>query len=120
MLNNTNWNKSNPVSDILLKAADLIEQNGHAHFIRIDHNGSMCFLGAINVAEGFPEGISPERPYAISDIELQASKAVANVLGVGIILSSDIVQDVVNWNNTHTAEEVIEVMRMAAYQKQFA
>lgn len=64
MLYNTDWNKkNNPVADLMNRAADLIDQNGYSryNFLTTQFNahlhdgqklGSMCILGALQIAAG--------------------------------------------------------------------
>lgn len=114
MLYNKNWDyKLNPVADTLMKAADLLEKYGHAKHVRVDADGSMCFLGALNAAQGQHSPMGPDTP-----LTHLASEATAKVLGLEH--RHDGVEDyrhaVANWNNApeRTDKQVINAMRKAA------
>lgn len=116
MLYNQDWERqSNPVSDILLKAADLLEKHGLAKFQRMDINGSMCFLGAVQAAQF---GISDQIKYGgDSDLTLEVSEAVASLLKLRKGHAPDTRQAVADWNNhpERTSQQVIDAMRQAAH-----
>lgn len=114
MLYNKNWDyKLNPVADTLMKAADLLEKYGHAKHVRVAPDGSMCFLGALNAAQGQHSQMGPDTP-----LTKLASEATMKVLGLKI--QNDGIQDarhaVADWNNEpwRTGQEVIDAMRKAA------
>lgn len=114
MLYNQNWNiPANPVRETLLRAADLMEQHGYARGIRLSKSGlygnkvgSMCFLGAVNAAQGDAEGL---------DTELTKDCSIAFCEAVGVEYGSIYpTHTAANWNNTHEGPEVIKAMRLAA------
>ncbi len=123
MLYNKDWEqKSNPlrkrsaaspVSDLLYKAAALLEKHGHAKYVRKSVNGSMCLLGAIEVAE-HGEVIAFRRD---SGLTIQAAEAIIQALGIKPHKREDARFPAVNWNNAdeRTAQEVIDTMRLAAH-----
>ena len=115
MLYNKNWDRSgtNPVSEALLQAADLIEKHGLAKLSLVESYGSMCFVGALSMATtGSP---MPALAPAYGGLIMTASKAVAEVLNIPRGEHS-VSLDLVNWNNAaeRTAQEVIAAMRLAA------
>ena len=111
MLYNKDWDRvpSNPVSDLLMKAAGLIEKHGHTKGQLKDKNGSMCFMGAI------------WQETSQIDLGLEAAKTTAMALGLGFdshykMGPSSALWTMVEWNNApeRTAQEVIDAMRLAA------
>jgi hypothetical protein len=85
--------------EIAAKAADLIEQRGHAKGALYDHRGRLCLLGALNMAvSGLPRH---------NHGGTRAMRYVEQFIGD---------QDAVRWNNApeRTPEEVIAVLRRAA------
>lgn len=123
MLYNKDWAyQLNPVADILLKAADLLEQRGHTKWTRLDDVGRMCFLGAVEIAQGHEHG------YALGghdgEITHEASRVVAQALGLKLRMDDPRKLDgehdyrgaVVDWNNAteRTGQEVIDAMRLTA------
>jgi hypothetical protein len=119
MLYNESWDKSNsnPVSDVLRKGADLIEKHGHAKFTRRDKNGSMCFLGALDVAQGRNEqNWKFERD---TELTRRAAVALSQVVDMSVLFADkepDKRYVTAEWNNLpeRTAQEVIDAMRLAA------
>lgn len=123
MLYNKDWEqpKINPVSEVLLKAADLIEQKGHIKSIRKTEAG-FCFLGALEEVQGIGLGTT----WKDSPLTYQASEAVAKMLGLAPYndfwktgqepAALDYRTPVAQWNNApeRTAQEVIDIMRQAA------
>jgi hypothetical protein len=114
MLYNKNWDyKLNPVADVLMKGADLLEKHGHTKHVRVGPDGTMCFLGALNAAQGETSMMGPDTP-----LTKLASEATAKVLGLEH--RHDGVEDyrhaVANWNNApeRTGRQVINAMRKAA------
>lgn len=119
MLYNQDWNrKPNPVSEVLLKAADLLEKHGHTKNILKNSDGSMCFMGALNMAE------TGDAWFRNPELAVKAATITANMLGVKpvrhYLLSKNDpfigVRAIVDWNNAkeRTAQEVIDAMRAAA------
>lgn len=122
MLYNKNWDyKLNPVADTLMKAADLLEKYGHAKHVRVAPDGSMCFLGALNAAQGQHSPMGPDTP-----LTKLASDATMKVLGLTIQVPDrelgaiygypDARHVVADWNNQpeRTGKQVINAMRKAA------
>lgn len=126
MLYNKDWEqpKINPVSDVLLKAADLIEQKGHTKNARKTRNG-FCFLGALEEVQG--TGLATGLVDTL--LTYQASEAVAKMLGLSARNNfwltgreptfRDYRGSMAIWNNApeRTAQEVIDIMRKAARQQ---
>ena len=118
MLYNKDWEKPkiNPVADVLLRGADLMEKYGHVRYVRKDHNGSMCFLGALQEAQG----IDSFTPLLSQDTALthKAAKVFAEMLGLPVIYGNedDRRGDAATWNNSEkvTGKDVIAAMRRAA------
>jgi hypothetical protein len=116
MLYNKDWDrKPNPVADVLMKAADLLEKHGHVKMTRKNPNGSMCFLGALKTAQGRDEH---HHTYD-TPLTLLASEKVMETLGLtfgrGYALN-DARHVMADWNNEgkRTAQEVIDAMRQTA------
>lgn len=123
MLYNKDWAyKLNPVADVLLKAADLLEKYGHVKLTRGNIHTGMCFLGALEVAQGHPEGydfLGAEGPD--TEITIAASHAVAKSLGLKVKSHEShhewaAGRAMANWNNApeRTGQEVIDAMRNTA------
>lgn len=110
MLYNQDWNKSqqNPVADLLLRGAYLIEKYGHTKGELKNENGAMCFMGAL--VEGEPRSESLQWPKVIEDA------AEITVKAINLELDNDYITTIVDWNNApeRTGEEVIAAMRLAA------
>src|SRR5882672_3728620 len=122
MLYNKDWAyKLSPVADVLFKAADLLEQRGHTKWTRLDDSGRMCFLGALECAQGHEIGyVLGKRD---SEITVEASRVVAQTLGLKLkaheardIGTNDYRKVMIDWNNNaaRTGQEVIDAMRMTA------
>lgn len=117
MLYNKDWAyQLNPVADVLLRAADLLETHGHTKGTRVDRRGRMCFLGALEVAQGHQYGYVPgERD---GEVTVEAARVVAETLGLKprINDANDPRGCVVDWNNAteRTGQEVIDAMRLTA------
>lgn len=115
MLFNKNWDKvpNDPVSDVLLKAADLLEKHGLAKSTRIAFDGSMCFLGALEKAQGY------QNTWSDTPLTYAASEAVSKALGLPEPFPGDYRHAVVRWNNAseRTVQEVVAAMRLAAKTK---
>lgn len=118
MLYNQDWGRANPVRDVLLKAADLLETYGHVKHTRVDHRGSMCILGAIDAAQNENKG-RPRLTYPDTPLTYQVSDVVAATLGLDVGYGEDNRHVIVAWNNRNerTAQEVIDVLRLAARTK---
>jgi hypothetical protein len=114
MLYNKDWAyKLNPVADVLFKAADLLEKHGHIKRTRGDRKTGMCFLGALEVAQGY-ELINT---WHDTPLTVEASEAVAKTIGVNRSEGyPDYRTNMANWNNegVRTGQEVIDAMRKTA------
>ena len=110
MLYNKDWDyKLNPVADVLMKAADLLEKHGHIKFLRGNTVEGMCALGALQEAQGEPNlGWDTE-------LTLQASRIVTGMLGVSYPMGYPHAA-LADWNNRpeRTGQEVIDAFRQAA------
>ena len=117
MLFNKDWEKPkiNPVADVLLMGADLMEKYGHVRDVRKDGNGSMCFLGALQEAQGIIDDYSYSRDTALTH---RAAKVFAEMLNLPLIYGheDDRRGDAATWNNRPdvTGKDVIAAMRKAA------
>ncbi len=114
MLYNKDWAyKLNPVADVLFRGADLLEKRGHVKHIRLDYDGRMCFLGALDVAQGYPAMVA----HKDTDLTMEASEAVGRYLGLGRGVI-DFRSPMAIWNNQdeRTGQEVIDAMRNTAIQ----
>lgn len=109
MLYNKDWEPTNPIADVLLKAADLLEKHGHTKHIRRDSLGQMCFLGALEAAQ------CQNTFYPDTKLTYQAAAAVATTV-LGMVPSDDMRAFVAHWNNAdvRTGQEVIDAMRHTA------
>lgn len=105
MLYDTKWDKEVKVVDevgqILLKMADYIEKHGWCQGRLENPCGAVCARGAL-----FKVTTNP----VYQNVEARLSKCVGG--------ERDPVNNVVNWNNApeRTKEEVVAMMRHAAYQ----
>jgi len=114
MLYNKDWAYTlNPVADVLLKAADLLEKYGHVKFMRGGRYSGMCFLGALDVAQGHRNN-GPD-----TLLTKETSEAVGKNLGLKLNVQRqelDYRYAMVNWNNLpeRTGQEVIDAMRLTA------
>jgi hypothetical protein len=109
MLYNKDWDyKLNPVADVLMKAADLLEKHGHIKHLRGDLKSGMCFLGAIEAAQG------RSKSWVDTPLTYEASRVVVKALNLTAGHDDRVVM--ANWNNEpkRTAQEVIDAMRLAA------
>lgn len=116
MLYNQNWNKSNRISDVLLKAASLLEQHGHAKKTMRATDGSMCAMGALWCADS-------GNTYTLKDRGLMDDAALAICKALNLQMDradwrKPPVVAIVQWNNApeRTGQEVIDAMRLAAKQ----
>lgn len=118
MLYNQDWGRANLVRDVLLKAADLLETYGHVKHTRVDDKGSMCILGAIDAAQHDNLG-RPRLTYPDTPLTYQVAGVVALTLGLHAGPHEDNRHVIVKWNNSNerTAQEVIDVLRLAAQTK---
>lgn len=119
MLYNKDWGRphTNPLSEMMLRAADLLEKYGHTKRTLREHNGSMCIMGALNMAH------HGDADYQFDPSHLvEASKIIAEMQdvrdlygGCSCVESKDIA-NVVAWNNApgRTAQEVIDALRLGA------
>ena len=104
MLYDKKWDKEVKVGDevgqALLKAADYIEEHGHCKGVLYNDEGAVCFRGAFIKIE------------ALELLDL----AELRLKDLGVPHKG--YMGVVDWNNApeRTAEEVIAMMRHAAYQ----
>lgn len=122
MLYNKDWEHPvvySEIGNVLLKAADLLEKHGHTKYIRRNMDGSMCFLGAVQEAQGMFTTVE-DTPLTIA-----ASEAVTKFLDLKptnrttrLYVGHDYYYAVLvaDWNNAEerTAEEVINIMRQVA------
>jgi hypothetical protein len=117
MLFNKDWEKPkiNPVADVLLRGADLMETHGHIKHVRKTVDG-MCFLGALQMAQG----IDDSKTFIAQDSALthRAAKVFAEMLRLPLIYGNvdDRRGDAATWNNSEkvTGKDVIAAMRKAA------
>lgn len=96
------FNKTDPINQLLLNAADLIEKHGHCKGQLYNEKGQMCLMGALN------------RVHQNYVPQVDATAKVAAVLGLSYVGTAVIA--VVDWNNApeRTGQEVIDVLRLAA------
>jgi hypothetical protein len=111
-------------SEVLNRAADLIEERGWAQGPAWDWYGdgsALCLEGAIGIAAGIPTESTTWQPHN----ECPAGVAVREYLGLAAVAPyprtvRDGSQPLWTWNDeaTRTAAEVIEVLRAAALIEQ--
>ncbi len=95
----TDWQR------LLLKAAEIIEQRGHAKDALCDDRGAVCLLGALNVAAtGIPTTSDKRRSPAL------------DAMGRHLGFTGMVAMELVDWNNSpeRTASDVTSAMRAAA------
>ena len=102
--------------ELLLKAAQLIEEHGlnKGWFIN-ETTGCLCVIGALNVASGSPDGLSPAIPNVISFNEAcnQLEKYLSHKPGIPYADGAVVIS---KWNDrsTTTKEIVIDALKGAA------
>lgn len=91
-----------PVAMVLNDAADLIEQRGHAKRCLLGEDGSLCVIGAINMAANGHQNYT------------NASEVIGEEFAVRAGLKT--LSHVIGWNNAdeRTPEEVTARLRSAA------
>lgn len=131
MLYNKDWEKPTTPSQVLRKAATLMETHGHAkrlfvvrpHHLRDENNkgaklGSMCIQGAIMAAIGVPD----EQIGWDHMIHPLVQKSIEHL---AVALDRDVALDhwhnnsavVASWNNYHaTQEQIVSKVREVADQ----
>ncbi len=109
MLYNKDWDyKLNPVADVLMKAADLLEKHGHIKFLRGNIIEGMCALGALQAAQGKIYDLDTELTLTASQVVVDAMKLKHEFAMPHAALAA--------WNNLpeRTGQEVIDAMRKVA------
>lgn len=98
--------KLDPVSDVLLKAAAILERYGHCKNIRHNQHGSFCLMGAISMARFGTVDFDNDA------VVIEAATRVARTIGGTYDAAT-----AVHWNNEpeRTAEEVIARLRAVAF-----
>jgi hypothetical protein len=115
MLYNKAWDKATTPSQLLLRAADLIEERGKSNYAflvtpgsrwDVDEGqkvGSMCAMGAIMVAAGYED---KQVGWATISLDPLVNKT--------IMLLREEVGSVGPWNNSTTKEDVMTKLREVA------
>lgn len=120
MLFNQEWARSasHRVSEVLRKAAGLLETYGHVKFLRKDGAGRMCLLGALQEAQGIDENLHRGKD---TELTYAAAKAICETLNLSAftghyIDKNDYRGAAATWNNRGDvgAQDVIDVMRKTA------
>jgi hypothetical protein len=91
----------------MLKAANYMEEHGHAKFAIVDENGHVCLLGALNMAvTGSVRGDSNQLSHICLD-------KIAAKLGLS---TESYAMDAIDWNNAEerTKAEVVNILRATA------
>ena len=90
---------------LLLRAADLIEERGHAKHALEDSRGGLCILGALRMADAGTTDLTAPRSKGYH----KAREKVSDKIGKG---------DLASWNNQpeRTQQEVIDALRAATAQ----
>jgi hypothetical protein len=115
MLNNENWDL-NEVGKTLNKAADLMDQLGHAKFLTQDANGSVCIQGAVYLAlSGNTNGNANSAGKHLW-LATQCFDALRKQLPTGDYVGQSALGDVCHWNNNsaRTKDETVNFMREVA------
>ncbi len=110
MLYNKDWDyKLNPVADVLMKAADLLEKHGHIKHLRGNLVDGMCALGALQEAQGANDRYSWDTP-----LTMEAARIVMGMVGSWSYQAAH--ATLAEWNNRpeRTGQEVIDAFRKAA------
>lgn len=87
-------------SPVYNKAADLIEEKGHAKMQFVGSQGELCTIAAVATAQGLYE-----RSY-LNTAFVKLDNWTRENYSVGAC----------NYNNTHTKEEVVSMLRKAAVE----
>lgn len=109
-------------SEVLIKAADLIEQRGHAHHRYVTTRGSVCAMGAIRLACGATVDNHYIRGPYLNESHMDFRDVIAtregfykylraNAEKYGIDTWSD---SIPNWNDRNDKDTVVSAMREAA------
>jgi hypothetical protein len=99
--------------EVLLRAADLIEERGHCHGRYQDKSGRLCASGAMRLAAlGSAEAQAPGG----TDADADTFYAAYRLLTTSIPERGGRRPSVVNWSDTSTKRQVVRVLRAAAEQ----
>lgn len=110
-------------SEVLNKAADLIEQRGHSHGRYIDIDGAVCALGAVRVACGAPVvpkyvGVGYMLDMSAVDADVNGMMTARRALLCYLNEHADdydpVFDSIPKWNDRNDAETVINALRSAA------
>lgn len=107
-------------SEVLAKAADIIDERGHAHEFYLDNDGKVCAVGAIRLAAGgqiVPQTGTVKNAIVIDTDDqvyaINARRALEGFLNLDLNVIS-----VVEWNDSNNKDEVICALRNAASWEQ--
>lgn len=128
MLYNKNWDKATTPSQLLRRAADIMEERGHAKgVLMVSHAGqhgaigSVCAIGALLVAAGSIVGVEQDAiHWSYDDIDMPLLTKAQNILASQLQLlglpPSGWGCTIPNWNNdpNRSGDEVIAKMREVA------
>ena len=112
MLNNKNWDLDE-VGQTLNKAADLIEQYGHAKFTVQDAEGRMCIQGAVYMA------INDNVDWNDTPLSTKSFEALSSHLGLKFTFQHEALVNVCKWNNyeAQSKNEVLNLLRTVASKR---
>lgn len=96
-------------SEILNKAADIVEQRGHSKGVYSDSTGRVCAVGAINAAILGTTKIE-HLPIWYSGLDTHAGRVLHS------LVCADEYWSITDWNDApeRTKEEVVAALRQAA------
>lgn len=107
-------------SEVLAKAADLIDERGHAHEYYLDNDGKVCAIGAIRLAAGgqiVPQTGMVKNAIIIDVAEYEYARTARMALEGFLNLDLDVFS-VVEWNDRNDKDEVVTALRNAANWEQ--
>lgn len=110
-------------SEVLNKAADLIDQRGHSHGTYVDSNGAVCALGAVRITCGatvipkfFGGGYTLDMGMANENFDAirNARRALHHYLRASSHDYDLLSDSIPNWNDRNDKETVVNALRSAA------
>lgn len=108
--------KLDEIGEILMRAADLIEERGHTKHVQVDEEGRLCLHGALSIAI-YGSANAPER-FDVNERLYSFAPHAANTWARTPGLKATY-YEFATWNNmpSRTGKEVIDLLRGAARHK---